>query len=212
MTMLACLVALFPLLAEPAPLGNAEEILAAFAPAPDPAQAPVGFDPPEPIGFLLAQEGTPPPPPPRYVIEERINGGVGFVSSPDLFLFNLQLDHRLEKNVTLGPRFQVGYSDDDTLFAPTLNVAIYPDLGSTRFGELRPFLQGGVGAAYIEKSDRIHDDDEWGLLLDFGVGLEFPFSATGSLRTDVLFNFLPESVVGETFYFSWNLLSVSIAF
>lgn len=196
---------------EPVP---ASSIAGGVAPAGDKLQEPLGLTASYFLTPTLAQAPPKAAPAPSGGAGKAaaVSAGIGFTSNPGMFLMNYQLDHRFEKGLSVGPRLQLGYGDEETLFAPTLNLTFHPELQGANLGTLKPFLQGGVGAAYLEKSDRRGDDDEWGFLFDFGGGVDVPISDVASVRSDVLLNFLPGSPVGEGFYFSWTVVSVSFAF
>ena len=66
--------------------------------------------------------------------------------------------------------------------------------------------------AYLEKENRPGDDDEFGLLLDFGVGLRFPIEERLSVSSTMIFNVVPGEVMDERFFFNWQVAQVEIHF
>ena len=72
--------------------------------------------------------------------------GIGFTAGPDTFLMNFEVPYAFDRWVSVGPMMQVGVTSDDTIVAPTLNVALsIPDMPGTAFDRVVPY--GFVGWA-----------------------------------------------------------------
>lgn len=138
-------------------------------------------------------------------------GAVGFTVDPETFLMTGAGDYFLSDNLAVGPLLQLGLADDRLMFAPTANVKAVFDLPGPGFERLKPFAQGGLGLAYIQK-DRRGDDDDVGFLLNFGFGADYFLTERFSLGNSVLFNITPDKVRGENFFFSWQFVSASFRF
>lgn len=136
--------------------------------------------------------------------------GLGFTLSPTDLLLSLELDHFFTKNFALGPLFQFGVSDDPFIFAPTLNLQGMFDIPGVDV--VKPFVQGGLGIAYIGEDHQDHWRDDVGFLINFGCGLEFFLSDRISLGTNILFNFLPVDTLGENYFFSWQFVTFRFQF
>lgn len=133
--------------------------------------------------------------------------GVGFTLSPTMLLFGGALDLKVDERVTAGPALHVAVDDDDFLFAPFGQVKFYPiaDEGQN----VQPFLQGGAGLAFLDRDRR---GDDWGFLLNFGGGIRYAAGDGYTLGSTVLFNFVPDEVVDEDFYFTWELIQLVVTF
>lgn len=180
---------------------------------------PMHQDPvPPPSGSTSASETTGPGDdrtdrtdhPARPVTPVTAEAGIGFTADPGTFLLAIEADYWIEHNVAIGPLVQFGLSDDDTIVAPTINAKGVFDINQPQLERLKPYVEGGVGFAYIDKDG--HDDSDTGLLLDFGFGANVALNDRVSLGTGVLFNFLPAELVDERFFFSWRVLSVGFQF
>ena len=77
---------------------------------------------------------------------------------------------------------------------------------------LKPFLQAGLGLAYIDKQRPGPDRDGVGLLMDMGFGADYFVSDEVAFGTSFLFDVLPDAVAGEHFFFSWQVLTASFHF
>jgi hypothetical protein len=138
--------------------------------------------------------------------------GIGLTSSPSTFLLGLTAGKFINDNVAIGPMIQLGVDEDDVIFAPTLNVRGVFDIDQQGMERLKPYVEGGVGAAYIKKDHHPGDDDEWGFLVNIGFGANYELERNISLGTGVLFNMMPDDVVDERFFFSWKILQLNLYF
>ncbi len=83
-------------------------------------------------------------------------------------------------------------------------------LGIERF---HPFVQVGLGLAWVEKERRgRHDHDEVGFLMNTGFGCDYMLTERFGLGTSLLFNVLPAETADERFFFSWQLVTATIRF
>ena len=141
-----------------------------------------------------------------------VRGGVGFTADPSAFLMTLEVPWAADELVSVGPLVQLAVSDDDVLFAPTLQVYLTPRLGG-EYDEIRPYAHLGMGLAYLEKDGRRpRDDEDTDFLLTLGTGVEYAVRENLFLGTGLLFDVIPGGVVGENFIFGWQLLTVRVAF
>lgn len=136
-----------------------------------------------------------------------VRAGPGFTASPTTFLMGVDVPFAVTKNVALGPSFQLGVDDDTTFFAPTWNVEFRLPLE-----DVTPYAYGGAGLGYVKKDHRHGDDDDAGFLFDLGIGLDFWVSDEIALGSRMTFNFMPSDVEGETFIFSWQVLTGRFSF
>jgi len=136
--------------------------------------------------------------------------GIGFTGDPTTFLLALGADYFVTEDVSVGPLLQFGIDDDPFIFAPTLNVQWTLDLAD--IDNLKPYLQGGLGIAYFQDGDRNGDEDETGFLFNTGAGLDWYFDDRMAVGTSLLFNVLPDEVLDEEFFFSWQVLTLRFLF
>ncbi|MDJ0853230.1 MAG: outer membrane beta-barrel protein [Myxococcota bacterium] len=148
-----------------------------------------------------------------------LSTGIGFTADPDAFLLGFEGDYRVYRGLSLGAELQLGLDDDFTIVSPTARARYTFDLsGVTRsefFYRLRPYLQTGLGFTYIEADVPDFpgvDDDDTGLLVNFGFGAEYALTRSLSLNSKMLFNFLPGDVFGESFYYSWEVAGLRYRF
>jgi hypothetical protein len=153
--------------------------------------------------------------PPRSGGGVSVRGGVGFSADPDALALGLAVPIEISSAVAFTPHLLVAFDDDDTIVAPTANLEVYFRLSDRRNDftyRLRPFLQAGLGFAYIDRDSTGDNDDEVGLLVVPGLGLEYEISDNLRIGTNARFNVLPREAGGEHFFFSWELLTVRVAF
>jgi hypothetical protein len=146
-----------------------------------------------------------------------VRAGIGFTAGPGTFLTAFELPYYLTDRFSLGPLIQIGVDDRDTLVAPTLNARFAPDFGQRKSSndfvrELAPYLQGGIGLLYLNRDVRGGDIDDTEFLFNLGLGLDFPLTERVSVGTQMLFNVIPGSALGEKFFFSWQLATVEYRF
>ena len=141
-----------------------------------------------------------------------VEPGAGFTASPGMFLTALSAGKFVNHNLAVGPVIQFAVSEDDVFFAPTLNVRGVFDLEGQGLERVKPYAEGGLGLAYVEKDHHDGDDDEWGFLVNVGAGVNFELDRNITLGTGVLFNMMPNEVEGEHFIFSWKVLQLNLYF
>ena len=140
-----------------------------------------------------------------------IGMGIGFTASPETFLLDADAAYALDEHMSVGPRMQLGFSDNVILVAPTVNFRYVFDLNlspDSAARKLTPFAQAGLGLGYVRKErSRFGHTDDTGFLFNLGGGIEWSLGAT-TLGSNLMFNILPADTAGENFYFSWQLITV----
>jgi len=182
------------------------------APPPPPVSAPLPPDPgvPSTPPSEISASGTLTPPAPF-----EFRGGLGFTADPETFLTGLEFDFVATPNVSLGPLVQIGVSDKHTLVAPTLNARyrFFISDADKDLRRLKPFVNAGLGLVYMEKERRHRTDaDEVDFLLNTGFGLEYDLHESVAVGTHFLFNIVPWKVVDERFFFSWQVVTLTLRF
>jgi hypothetical protein len=141
--------------------------------------------------------------------------GVGFTIGPDMFLVPFVLETKIAPELWIGPSVQVAVSDDETFFAPGAELRWVLAEGAPNgefLDRVSPFFTAGIGLAYLEKERRAGDDDDWGLLLDVGLGAEFRIDERISVGSRMVFDWFPADLVGEHFLFTWQVVTLRIRF
>jgi hypothetical protein len=148
-----------------------------------------------------------------------VSGGIGFTLDPGTFLVTLGAEYAPDgaAGFSAGPLVQFGVSDNNTIIAPTVNGRYTFDLSDAKDDiarRLSPFVQGGLGFAYIDKERNApkNDKDEVGFLFNMGAGLEFALSDSVSIGNSILFNVLPVRTARQNFFFSWQFATMRFRF
>ncbi len=141
-----------------------------------------------------------------------VKGGLGFTLSPTDFLLIFEADYFLSDHIAVGPLLQFGVDDDPFIFAPTVNFQAMFDIPDLEI--VKPFVQGGLGVAYMDERLPRHRGwrDDVGFLFNFGGGVEVFVTEHLSLGNNILFNILPVEVLGDHFFFSWQFVTVRFQF
>ncbi len=152
----------------------------------------------------------------RESVGPSIGASIGFTADPGTFLLALEAPFRVAPHITVGPLLQLGLSDDWTIVAPTANVRYAFDLSSASspgVRKLSPFIQGGLGFAYLERDrNGRRDRDDTGFLFNMGGGIEYFVTEQFAVGSSIMFNVMPDSVIGENFFFSWQMGSARFLF
>jgi opacity protein-like surface antigen len=142
-----------------------------------------------------------------------LRAGIGFVDDPSAFLLNFEAPYAFDQWISAGPMFQIGLDNHNTIVAPTVNVTVtIPDLPGQDFDRFHPYGFAGMGFAYIEDDNRRNNNSSAGFLVNFGFGLEYQVRDNFFLGSQMMFNFLPEEVLDEHFFYSWQIGGARIAF
>jgi hypothetical protein len=142
-----------------------------------------------------------------------LRAGIGFIDDPNAFLLNIELPYAFDRWVSVGPMFQIGLDDNNTIVAPSLNVTVtIPDLPRGDFDRFHPYGFVGMGFAYLKDDNRPKNDSSAGFLINFGFGLEYQVSNRFFVGSQMMFNFLPEEVLDEDFFYSWQIAGARFTF
>ncbi len=142
-----------------------------------------------------------------------VRGSLGMTASPETFNMTLEVPWAADELVSAGPLVQLGFSDDDTLFATTIQAYLTPRLDGA-LEDWLPYAHMGMGFMYLEKDDRRpgRDDEDVDFLFTVGTGVEYTVSENFYLGTGFLFNVIPTGVVGDRFVFGWQILTFRTEF
>lgn len=147
-----------------------------------------------------------------------VRGAIGFTLDPETFLLAGEVDYFFNDSFAAGPLLQFGVSDDDLILMPSVNFLCQLDLSQMSeepggaLERLKPFAQGGIGFAFIDKDNRFGDDDDIGFMFNVGFGIDYYLAESFAVGNNLLFNIMPDDVVGENFLFTWQFVSVRYRF
>jgi hypothetical protein len=163
-----------------------------------------GYDEPDPYRSPPKSGGT------------SVRAAFGFTADPEAFEMGLSFPIELTDGVAFTPHLLLAFDEEDTIVAPTANIEVYSRLSDDRNDDfryrMRPYLQVGLGFAYIDRESASDNNNEVGLLIAPGLGVEYEISDSLSIGTNARFNVLPKKTGGEHFFFSWEFLTLRIAF
>lgn len=128
------------------------------------------------------------------------SAGIGFMSSPALFLISPHLERVYRRNVYLGALIQAGLGNSSLFtatFTARMQVGNHP--------RLRPTLEGGVGITAGSSSFA----SSVGLAIHVGMGVDYLLEPDLAISTLVRANFAPPV---QTFFLSWPILQVRYLF
>lgn len=139
--------------------------------------------------------------------------GLGFTAAPESLLLQFEVPYAFDQWVSAGPLLQVGFDGENTVVGSSMNVTItIPDLPGSDFDRLHPYGFVGLGFAVVEDDDRKDDNISAGLLIPVGFGIEYQISDRLALGSQMTFNILPEEILEQRFWYSWQVGAVRIAF
>jgi hypothetical protein len=138
--------------------------------------------------------------------------GLGFTDSPDTTLLGGEVDFYQSEQLAIGPMLQLGLDDDTTILAPSFQAKYHIPVKVSSYPRPAPFVQGGVGLVWMDKDRRGRDDDDLGLLLHVGGGLELMLDDRLALASTLTINLMPAKVVGERAFLSWQILQFGFRF
>lgn len=142
-----------------------------------------------------------------------VKGGLGFTADPETFLVNLEAQKTIGDWLAVGPMVQLGFDDDWTIFAPTLNATVRPfHFTSDGWDRIVPYAFVGAGLGVLHDDDARNDETSAGFLIDLGTGLEFRVTEHVYLGSQVMFDFLPKQTQGQKFVFAWQIGGLRYAF
>ena len=143
--------------------------------------------------------------------------GTGFGLSPDGFLLTAGLEYEVVDQLGVGPLLQLVLDDDTVVVAPTLNARYRIDLsdsGNDFLRDLEPYVQAGMGLAYVDRERRGRSDrEDTEFLVNGGFGFEYNLSDRFAIGNGVMFNGMPaDDAAGEDFFFTWQLVTARLRF
>lgn len=143
-----------------------------------------------------------------------VQGGAGLTASPDSFLLEFEGAYEFGNGFAAGPAIQFGLDNHFLLVAPTVFGRYGFDLSGVSqkvLQPLTPYVQTGMGFAYMEEGRR-NTRDEADFLINLGVGADYALTDHVSVGSRMLFNFLPDKVLGQSFYYSWQVAALRYRF
>jgi hypothetical protein len=137
-----------------------------------------------------------------------VRGSLGMTASPETFNMTLEMPWKADELVSVGPLFQLGFSDDNVLFAGTLQAYLTPRLEDS-LRDWHPYGHMGMGFIYLEDDDRVpgRDEEDAAFLFTVGTGVEYALSDSFYMGTGFLFDIIPTGAVGDRFVWGWQVLT-----
>lgn len=129
--------------------------------------------------------------------------GFGFTADPTSFAFDFKTGYYFTENISLVPRFSVGFDDDFTLFFLMADGRYSFDIRNARLAELKPFVGFGLGAT-IAKPDQA--DADAAFTFEFPVGFDYYIRPNWSVGTEMQF-MVPIGLSGDNFIFEWIVIN-----
>jgi hypothetical protein len=137
-----------------------------------------------------------------------VRGSFGMTASPETFNMTLEVPWKADELVSAGPLVQLGFADDNVLFATTLQAYLTPRLDG-ELADWHPYAHMGLGFIYLEDDDRRpgRDDEDGSFLFTIGTGVDYALAEHFYMGTGLLFNVIPTGAVGNKFVFGWQILT-----
>jgi len=145
---------------------------------------------------------------PQHESSFSVRGSLGMTASPETFNMTLEIPWSADELVSVGPLFQLGFSDDNVLFASTLQAYLTPQLDGS-LEDWSPYAHMGMGLVYLEDDNRAfgRDEEDVDFLFTMGTGVEYALSDSFHMGTGFLFDIIPAGAVGNRFVFGWQILT-----
>ncbi len=128
------------------------------------------------------------------------SAGIGFMSSPALFLLSPHLERVYRRNLYLGGLIQAGLGTA-SLFTATFTARF--QVGN--HPRLRPTLEGGIGLAAGSAAFA----SAVGVAIHVGMGVDYLLEPDLAISTIIRANFAPPV---QTFFLSWSIFQVRYLF
>lgn len=144
-----------------------------------------------------------------------VAGGIGFTGSPSTFLMQFDGLYHFDRNLAAGPSLQIGVDGNMTIVSMsadaryTFQLTDREDLPS----KFEPFLMGGLGFThYSVDAGAFGDVSDTAFLMMLGFGVGYSFSDTVGIESSMRFNIVPTELLGDRFYYSWQLAGIRFRF
>jgi len=140
-----------------------------------------------------------------------VAGGMGFASSIDdksAFLMQFDMNYFLTDDFSIGPMLQVAPHDRGSIVSMSLDGKYGFDLSRMKNDSARlitPYIGAGLGFTHFTRGP-----GDTSFLLSLITGIEVEMTDNIALTSDMRFNF-PVSL-GDTFYFSWQMIGARVRF
>jgi hypothetical protein len=142
-------------------------------------------------------------------------GGIGFTGSPSTFLMQFDGLYHFDRNLAAGPSLQIGVADNITVVSMSADARYTFQLTDRddRPSKLEPFLTGGLGFThYSFDGGAFRDSSDTGFLMMLGFGVGYSVSERLGVESIMRFNIVPTGVLGDKFYYSWQLAGIRYRF
>lgn len=141
-----------------------------------------------------------------------LGGNFGFQklsSSNGLFEVGADIPIYFTEDFSVGPWMQLGVGQSTVNLIVTANARYAFDfLERTRFNEVEPFVQGGLGLAYTRFAGAGATD----FVMNMGFGAEVPVNDHVYVGSDVMFNPILTRPTGGNWAFTWQFVTLRYRF
>jgi len=140
--------------------------------------------------------------------------GIGFTSGPGTTMLGAAVDFPCAPDWTIGPSLELGVDDNRTLATLLFQAKRYFPItsGKDEVRRLLPYVHGGVGGAYLEEDTGPGSVDDTELVFAFGGGVRYQVSERVTLGSQLSFNFVPNELLDERSYTSWQVVQFVFTF
>jgi hypothetical protein len=121
-----------------------------------------------------------------------------------------QIDFYQSNRFAIGPMLQLGIDDDFQIVAPSLHGKFLFPVGNP--ARLSPFAQAGIGFLWAERDGPGNNEDDIGLLLQVGGGVEWELDDQTFLASSITVDLLPSEVLDENAIFTWQIIQAGFRF
>lgn len=142
-------------------------------------------------------------------------GGIGFTGSPSTFLMQFDGLYHFDRNLAAGPSLQIGVDGQITIVSMSVDGRYTFQLADPEDppSKFTPFVTGGLGFShYSADAGPFRDFSETGFLMMLGFGLGYRLSDEFGFESSMRFNIVPTEVLGDKFYYSWQMAGIRYTF
>jgi hypothetical protein len=159
---------------------------------------------------LAAAARTAPAPAIRPAEGDRTGAvGLGMTFDPDALAIGGSADFYQSERMAIGPDLLLSTDANTDILAGSFHGKFVFPIQGNDSPLWMPFVKGGAGVAYF---DRDGDSAEFGFQLNIGGGVEVRFDDRYAFGSEVLWFLLPDELVGEGAFVSWQIAQFCFRF
>ena len=135
--------------------------------------------------------------------------GVGATFDPDAVSLSGSADFYQTERFAIGPDLLLAFDEDADIISTTFHGKFVFPIGESTSTLLMPYVKAGGGFASIELDNGA---SEFGFEVFAGGGLEVRFDEHYGLSSELLAHLLPQELVDEDAYVSWQIVQFTFHF